>query len=58
MQRRATISGTPKPIFGHLKKCKKGIFYKMVARRGKCPKNHFFCIFGLLLYKYKIYQVG
>ena len=30
----------------------------MVARRGKCPKNHFFCIFGLLLYKYKIYQVG
>ena len=38
--------------------CKKGIFYKMVARRGKCPKNHFFCIFGLLSYKYNLHQVG
>ena len=37
--------------------CKKGIFYKMVARRGKCPKNHFFCIFGLLSYKYNLHQV-
>ena len=36
---------------------KKGIFYKMVARLGKRPKNHSFCIFGLLSYKYKIYQV-
>ena len=43
-------SGTRSPIFGHLKmgtfgKSKKGIFYKMVARRGKCPKNHFFLHF-------------
>ena len=30
----------------------------MVARRGKCPKNHFFCIFGLLSYKYNLHQVG
>ena len=29
----------------------------MEARRGKCPKNHFFCIFGLLSYRYNIYQV-
>ena len=29
----------------------------MVARRGKCPKNHFFCIFGLLSYKYNLHQV-
>ena len=30
----------------------------MVARRGKRPKNNFFfCIFGLLSYRYNIYQV-
>ena len=29
----------------------------MVARRGKCPKNHLFCIFGLLSYKYNLHQV-
>ena len=48
--------GTRSPIF----RCPKMGFGvpEMVARRGKCPKNHFFCISGLLLYKYKIYQVG
>ena len=30
----------------------------MVARRGKCPKNNFFGIFGLLSYRYNLYQVG
>ena len=60
-------SGTRSPIFGHLKmgtfaksaqfQCKKGIFYKMVARRGKCPKNQFFRIFGLLSYRYNLHQV-
>ena len=29
----------------------------MMARRGKCPKNHFFCIFGLLSYRYNLHQV-
>ena len=29
----------------------------MVARLGKCPKNHFFCVFGLLSYKYNLNQV-
>ena len=44
--------------FSSFLQCKKGIFYKMVARRGKCPKHHFLCNFGLLSYRYKIYQVG
>ena len=29
-------------ILSSFLQCKKGIFYKMVARRRKCPKNHFF----------------
>ena len=32
----------------------KSIFYKMVARRGNVP---FFCIFGLLLYRYNICNI-
>ena len=43
--------------FSSFLQCKTGIFYKMVARLGKCPKNHFFCIFGLLSYKYNLHQV-
>ena len=30
----------------------------MVAMQEKRPKNHFFCIFGLLSYKYNLHQVG
>ena len=29
----------------------------MVARLGKCPKNHCFCIFGLLSHRYNLHQV-
>ena len=36
--------------------CKKGIFFKTVAKRGKCKKNHFFCRNGLYSCWYKIYQ--
>ena len=34
-----------------------GIFYKILARRGKRPKNLFFCIFARHSYRYNIYQV-
>ena len=44
-------------ILTSLLECKNGIFYKMVARRGKRPKNHLFFIFGLLSYRHNIYQV-
>ena len=36
--------------------CKKGIFFKVVAKWGKCKKNHFFCRNGLYPCWYKIYQ--
>ena len=36
--------------------CKKGIFFKVVAKWGKCKKIHFFCRNGLYPFWYKIYQ--
>ena len=34
----------------------RAIFFKMVAKPGKCKKNHFFCRNGLYTCWYRIYQ--
>ena len=51
------IKQTPTPPFWGDVGVKKWSQF-LVARLGKCPQNHFHCIFGLLSYKYNLHQVG
>ena len=43
-------------ILASFLECKRGIFFKVVAKPGKCPKNQNFCRNGLYTCWYKVYQ--